>query len=142
MRLNPGLLRHEHMMVLIHVDDMMVMGERQYIQDVFFPVLKGKFDASMNMLKLVGDEISFLKRSYKLMEDGITIAPGKYIQNMLEVFETVHGPVKRSNVPGDASIQTEHGSELLGAEDSVLHRSLGGMAIYLSQERYDVCFFA
>ena len=138
--LNPCLLRNEQMVVLVHVDDMMVMGEGQYVRDVFIPMLKSKFELSCNFLEKVGDEISFLKRSYKLLDDGISILPGKNIQNMVEAFETVHGVVKRSKVPCDASIQTADSSALLNAEDSVLYRFLVGMAIYLGQERYDICF--
>ena len=130
--LNSCLLRNEQMVVLVHVDDMMVMGERQYVRDVFIPMLKSKFELSCNLLEKVGDEISFLKRSYKLLDDGISIMPGKYIQNMLEVFETVHGFVKRSKVPCDTSIQTADSSALLSAEDDALYRSLVGMAVWQS----------
>ena len=138
--LNPCLLRNEKMMVLVHVDGMMVMGEGQYMREVFIPMLKNKFELSCHLLEKDGDELSFLKRAYKLLEDGISIMPGKYIQNMLEIFESAHGLVKRSKVPCDASIQTADSSEPLGAEDSALYRSLVGMAIYLGQERYDICF--
>ena len=61
--LNSCLLRNEQMVVLVHVDDMMVMGERQYVRDVFIrqyvrdvfiPMLKSKFELSCNLLEKVG----------------------------------------------------------------------------------------
>ena len=103
----------------------MVMGEGQYIRDVFIPMLKSKFELSCSLLEKVGDEISFLKRSYRLLEGGTSIMLGKYIQDMLEVFEAVRVFVKRSKVPCDASIQTADSSARLSAENSALYSSGG-----------------
>ena len=94
----------------------------------------------LSTMTKVGEKISFLKRTYQRLEDGILITPGHYIENMLEVFEGYYGVVGAQKVPCDGSIQVENVSLELDVNESTIYRSLVGMAIYLSQERLDTSF--
>ena len=52
----------------------------------FAPKLRSKLDASLSTMTKIGEKISFLKRTYPRLEDGILITPAHFIENMLEVF--------------------------------------------------------
>jgi hypothetical protein len=106
----------------------------------FLPKVKEKFNISINIMEKPGDKISFLKRSFLRVSDGLVVMPGNYINNMLELYESNFGPVRAQKVPVDGSIQVEDGSQELDARTSSIYRSLIGMLIYLSQERMDVGF--
>ena len=138
--LNPCLLRNELAMLLIHVDDIMIAGSTYYIEKVFVPMIKEKFEISLALMKTNGDEISFLKRTYRKIDDGIVIIPGHYIETMVNVFEEVYGKIKIQKIPADSLIQVEDESAPLGPEEATMFRSMVGMAIYLSQERLDIGF--
>ena len=130
--LNPCLLRNDLAMLLIHVDDIMIAGSSYYIEKVFVPMIKEKFETSLSFMRCEGDEISFLKRTYKRVNDGIVIIPGHYIETMLKVFEEAYGKVKVQKIPADNLIQIEDESMPLGPEEATM--------FYLSQERLDIGF--
>ena len=46
-------------MLLVHVDDVILMGEKTCVQDVFLPLLTEKFELNCELLQDVGDSISF-----------------------------------------------------------------------------------
>ena len=87
------------MMLLVHVDNVMLMGDKTYVHEIFLPLLKKKFDLSCELLKDAGDSILFLKRLYTRVDDGIVVKPGNYIQKMLEAFEERFGMVRIQQVP-------------------------------------------
>ena len=49
-------MRGENIAVLVHVDDVMLLGKRNYVENVFLPLLKSQFDLSCSLIKDVGDE--------------------------------------------------------------------------------------
>ena len=98
-------------------------------------MLKSKFDLNVSMLKRVGDTVSFLKRSYPLEEEGVSIRPGQYGENMVKAYEEKKGRLKSQQLPRDSTFHMEDSSP-----DILLYRSLVGMGIYLSQERPDLSF--
>jgi hypothetical protein len=127
--LNPCLARNEHMALLMHVDDVMVVGRGSYIMDFFIPLIKKRFEISSDFLEKVGDKMTFLKRTYVRVDDGLVVVPGGYIETMLEIFESSHGHVRAQKVPADASVLTEDNSEEFNVVEATLFRSLVGMAI-------------
>jgi len=110
----------------------MITGSSYYIEKVFVPMIKEKFETSLSFMRCEGDEISFLKRTYKRVNDGIVIIPGHYIETMLKVFEEAYGKVKVQKIPADNLIQIEDESMPLGPEEAAF--------FYLSQERLDIGF--
>ena len=57
-------------MVMIHVDDLMVVGKRDFVLGKFMTELKRVYDISMQSIEKAGDELTFLKRLYTLQSDG------------------------------------------------------------------------
>ena len=49
--------------VMIHVDDMLIVGHKDFVLGKFMEAMHSKYDISMQVLEKPGDEISFLKRS-------------------------------------------------------------------------------
>lgn len=123
------------MALLLHVDDVVVVGRRSYIMDFFILLITKRFEISSNFLEKVGDKMTFLKRTYVLVDDGLVVVPGGYIETMLEIFESSHGHVRGQRVPADASVFIKDKSEELNMVDATLFTSLVGMAFYPSQER-------
>ena len=57
-------------MVMIHVDDLMVVGKRDFVLGKFMTELKRVYDISMQSIEEAGDELTLLKRLYTLQSDG------------------------------------------------------------------------
>ena len=52
--------------VLIHVDDILVVGQRDYVLNKFVPCLENKYEISTQVIAKPGDELHFLKRRMTL----------------------------------------------------------------------------
>ena len=128
------------MALLVHVDDVMVVGRRSYILDFFILLITKRFEINSNFLDKVGDKITFLKRTYVLVDDGLVVVPGCYIETMLEIFERSHGHVRAQRVPADASLLIEDKSQEPNMVDATLFASPVGIAFYLSQVRVGSAF--
>ena len=138
---NPCLGKYgDKVMILIHVDDVMFFGEKTFVNEKFIPGLKEQFEVSVAMMEAEGDEFQFLKRTYRLTEEGLAILPGRYAEEMIKLYEGRYGKVKVQKVPCGPEILESCGSELLRGEDAKLYRSFVGMGIYLSLERVDLSF--
>ena len=57
-------------MVMIHVDDLLVVGKRDYVLGNFLKELKAAYEISVQCIEKPGDELTFLKRLYTLHDDG------------------------------------------------------------------------
>ena len=55
---------------LIHVDDILVVGKRDFVMNRLVKCLKEKYEVSVQTMGKVGDEIQFLKRKMVLHHDG------------------------------------------------------------------------
>ena len=68
----PCLGRNETGILLIHVDDLILTGDSQYINEIFLLKIQGNFDTSVSKIERLGDEFNFLRRKYnlKLMDYG------------------------------------------------------------------------
>lgn len=72
---NPCLgKRGDKLFILLHVDDMMVSGFKDEVQKLL-KELKTEFVISHKIAQFPGDEFEFLKRTYRLCEDGLDVLP-------------------------------------------------------------------
>ena len=55
---------------MIHVDDLLVVGKRDYVLGNFLKELKAAYEISVQCIEKPGDELTFLKRLYTLHDDG------------------------------------------------------------------------
>ena len=74
--------RCEQAAIMVHVDDVMFTGTKQFWETQFLPKLRAKFTVSSSVLgDNEGGSISFLKRKLTRVKDGIALVPGtKYIK--------------------------------------------------------------
>ena len=61
---NPCLGKSSSMCVLIHVDDIMFVGNKDYVLNEFIPEMKRVFDISEQHLEEDGSSFQFLRRTY------------------------------------------------------------------------------
>ena len=83
----PCLARVNEGVVLIHVDDLLYAGSRNYFHEVFLKTCKGKFVVNFAELAEKGSSITFLKKRLVRVDGGILVAPGIPVQRIVEKFE-------------------------------------------------------
>ena len=125
---------------MMHVDDLLFVGDRKYWKETFIPALEAEFKISRNELGGIGTSISFLKRKIEQLSDGLMIAPGTSVESVVSNFEKCFGPARSQKVPCDAAIQQQDMSSMLSARDSKNYRSVVGQLLYLSRDRPDLMF--
>ena len=91
--------------VLIHVHDILVVGQRDYVLNKLVPCLQSKCEISTQMVEKPGDELHFLKRKMTLLPDSRLLIQThhKHVQQMCDVLglnKTLQG--KKS--PGHAEM--------------------------------------
>ena len=135
--------------MVLHVDDVLFLGEQQWLSDVFLPGLKEEFKLSSTLVdRSAGGTFEFLKR-FHVVEPHyteITVYPEeKHVHTMFERYSKANGkPPKLCKTPCNTSstatsldaAMEKPLSETLSAE----FRSLVGIAMYVSQERFDLQF--
>ena len=125
---------------MVHVDDLLFTGNAIYWRDVFLPTMQEKFSISHNVLDLEGSEISFLKRRFVKLRDGLLVVPGTTVEKVLGCFEKYFGAARIQKTPCDAGIQQEDMSKELGLYESGCYRSIIGLLLYLARDRVDIMF--
>ena len=90
---NPCLRKASSMCVLIHVDDIMFVGDKDNALSEFIPEMKKVFDISEQRLEEDGSSFQFLRRTYEKVEN-VKVHPGKYAENMVEAYESKLGRTK------------------------------------------------
>ena len=65
----PSLLRSPNgeCLMLLHVDDVLCLSTRKYLDDVLLPALNSKYKISCEIMSKENDELTFLKRKHTLI---------------------------------------------------------------------------
>ena len=87
------------MAVLIHVDDVLYLGEKEYVMDYFLPSIKDRFEISEQHLTGPGSSFQFLRRTYEETETGLKVNPGKCAESVVEMYEERMGRAKVPSLP-------------------------------------------
>ena len=68
---HPSILRSKHgdCFLMVHVDDLLIVGSRDAVMKQLVPSLQSKYAISIELMSKPGDEITFLKRTHELLED-------------------------------------------------------------------------
>ena len=125
--------------ILIHVDDVMFCGVKDEVQKLV-DELKAQFKVSVSTAQYDGDKFEFLKRTYELNNNGISIMPGRYSDSMIQTFEEFYGQVKLYHTPCSEEAQDIGQSGELPWKEASLFRSVVGSGIYLSMERVEIAY--
>ena len=117
--------------VMIHVDDLLVVGKRDYVLGKFLPELKAAYEISVQCIEKPGDELTFLKRQYALHDDGRLIIQmhEKHITQLCNLLGlNVRNQNKKS--PAHADIDKEDGTPELSSASATTFRTCVGVLMY------------
>ena len=136
----PCLAKSSFSTLLIHEDDILVVGNQSYWEETFLKGMSEKFSVSHSKLEGGGSSITFPQRKITDMGDWLMLTPGTSVEKVVRLFEHAFGTAGKLKVPCDASIQLQDDSEKLSAKDATAYRSVGGLCLYISRERPDFMF--
>ena len=80
-------------LLLLHVDDVLCLCKRSYLESVLLPALKARYKISHEMMAVEGDELTFLKRRHMLMNEfelAIQSHP-KHLEKLFELLKIGRG---------------------------------------------------
>ena len=144
----PCVLKVERKVAMVmHVDDILFLGEQSWINNVFLPGLEKEFRLTSTVVdRTTGGSFEFLKRLHVVeanYEKLTVFSESKHVHTLWERFEKVNGKAAKmsktpcSVTPNGSSSET---AELLSEGMAAEFRSLVGVAMYISQQRFDVQF--
>ena len=122
-------------LILLHVDDMLICGKDTFIDGKLVPMLEKHHRISSAFIRQVGDEISFLKRTHRLVSpDKLTISTHpRHIEQLMKL--TGVKPTSRpKKVPGHPLMDEFDETEELDALESSEYRSCVGILLYLASD--------
>ena len=123
---------------MVHVDDILVCGNRSHWKSVFLVKFAGKFKVSHSELEGMGSEISFLKRKIRRVPTGLALLPGTSAERVVKLFEDQFGKLRGQSIPCDVGIQIEDLSAELPCDQACGYRSVVGTCPYLARDRPDL----
>ena len=108
-------------------------GKTDYVLDKFVFTLQKHYKISASYLQEVGDELTFLKRSHRLLANGkLAIAPHPRPVEQLMKLTGVKATSKPKRVPEHAVMEEVDNSEKLGDVEASEYRSCVGILLYLA----------
>ena len=121
--------------VLIHVDDLLVVGKRDFVLNGLLAKLREKYEISAQVIERPGDELSFLKRTHVLHADGrMTIQTHqKHVTQMCSLLK-MNGRIQSKKSPGHADMDKEDTTKELDAAASTTFRTCVGILMYLASD--------
>ena len=100
----PNLLANKDRscLILLHVDDMLVAGGKHFVTNKLLGVLQQHYKVSSNFIQEIGDELTFVKRSHRLLGGGKcdTITPTSHYIKQLMKLAGVKASSRPKKVPG------------------------------------------
>ena len=136
----PCLARTKDAAIMIHVDDILYVGTKQFWDGSFLKEMKSKFTVSHEQLEGPGSSIKFLRRKMIETTDGLVLMPGTTVERVVNAFESVFGSARLQKVPSDSGIQLTDTSPHLNDRDSSMFRSIIGLCLYIGRERPDLMY--
>ena len=128
--------------LLLHVDDVLILGTESWINDILIRSLEKEFKLTYTMVpRHQGGMVEFLKRVHVVEPNytSITIsAENKHTNSLIQRLSKIDGKFPRvSYAPCSDSISLSK-VDLLSPTRAAEYRSLVGIAMYLAQESFDL----
>ena len=141
----PCILRCQNKgVLLLHVDDVLICGDEQWISDELIPKLETEFKLTYTVVRRQeGGCLDFLKRVHIVEPnfESITIfSENKHATLLVERYSEIEAKIPRTAyTPSSGFLPSSSlDSELLPTTLAAEYRSLVGTAMYLARERYDL----
>ena len=84
---------------MVHVDDILFCGNKDYWMKTFLVKFAAKFKISYSELGGMDSEISFLKRKIRRVPSGLALLPGTSADKVIKLFEDQFGKGTKSGYP-------------------------------------------
>ena len=126
---------------MIHVDDILLTGEREYVTNVVIPKFKEKYKISYDLVDEPGGELSFLKTRHWLhAEDEMIIQP--HVKHTARLFELlgIKTTLHPKKTPAHPEINEPDVSKELSSDESSKFRTCIGILLYLSSDLIECQF--
>ncbi len=138
----PALLRGDHCMMLIHVDDVLMVCDPIWLKQQLLPDLQKKFRVSHQVAEKIGESVDFLKRKYSLTEYGIVTPSARHVEDVIEKFERYNNgkKVRLAKSPKYSALFQESKVKELDERKSSQFKSLVGSLLYVAHDRWGIAF--
>lgn len=94
----PCLARNEHCCVLVHVGDILFVGQKKYWIE-FLEKMKSQFAVNHSELQGPGGCVTFLRRKMTELEDGMLLTPGTSVEKVISAYEKFIGQARAQVMP-------------------------------------------
>ena len=125
----PCLAKCDGGIFLIHVDDLMFVGDSAVWKEMVLKKFQEQFTISFEQL----GEIVMLDR-------GLALVSSKSARKAVEAFEQCFGKLRSQTTPCDASVLVEDLTSPLAAKDAFSFSSIIGTCLYVTRERPDILY--
>ena len=122
-------------LLLLHVDDVLCLCKRSYLESVLLPALKARYKISHEMMAVEGDELTFLKRRHMLMNEfelAIQSHP-KHLEKLFELLKIGRG-LKPKKTPVHPMLDEDDKTEMLDNQQASIYRSCIGILLYVTSD--------
>ncbi len=104
--------------ILLHVDDLLVTGHVDKVEKELIPALKGAYKVSHSTMKVMGDELIFLKRRHVLVIDELMLIKPhrKHVAQLKEIM-AIHPKAFPKETPTHPAIDNADTTTALSEED-------------------------
>ena len=133
----PCMLKNEDnsCFVLIHVDDILVVGKREFVMEKLLKCLQSKYEVSTQVMQAPGDEITFLKRRMVLQHDSrLTVQMHhKHVDQLCSLLG-LNKKLQGKKSPGHADMDQLDNTAEVSPQTARVYRSCIGILMYLAPD--------
>ena len=122
-------------LLLLHVDDVLCLCKRSYLESVLHPALKARYKISHEMMAVEGDELTFLKCRHMLMNEfelAIQSHP-KHLEKLFELLKIGRG-LKPKKTPAHPMLDEDDKTEMLDKQQASIYCSCIGILLYVTSD--------
>ena len=119
----------------LHVDDVLCLSHKDYLECVLLPALKAKYKISCEKVENPGDELTFLKRRHMLLSEN-ELAVQSHPKHLERLFDLMHinRNLKPKRTPGHPMLDEPDDTAELGPSDASTYRSCVEVLLYIAAD--------
>ena len=121
--------------LLIHVDDVLVIGKRDFVENKLLKCLQKKYEISTQVVREAGDELSFLKRKMTLQHDGRMLIQTHH-RHVLQMCSLLglNSKLQGKKTPGHADMDMDDSTSEVSPKLATTFRTCVGILLYLAAD--------